>query len=80
MQRILGAIGRLRIVADSVQRTLHLCLQGLRGGSGVTTSSVLSQHIFLSDGYLAVTWVKGYLTSLNYDKLAELVGRLIKLT
>lgn len=31
--------GRLRIVADSVQRTLHFCLQGLRDGSGVTTSS-----------------------------------------
>jgi mediator of RNA polymerase II transcription subunit 14 len=36
--------GRLRIVADSVQRTLHLCLQGLRDGSGVTTSSVMGQH------------------------------------
>lgn len=27
--------GRLRVVADSVQRTLHVCLQGLREGSGV---------------------------------------------
>ncbi|CAK7340977.1 unnamed protein product [Dovyalis caffra] len=33
------AQGRLRIVADSVQRTLHMCLQGLRDGSGVTSSS-----------------------------------------
>ncbi|PSS19069.1 Mediator of RNA polymerase II transcription subunit like [Actinidia chinensis var. chinensis] len=31
--------GRLRIVADSVQRTLHTGLQGLRDGSGVRTSS-----------------------------------------
>lgn len=28
--------GRLRIVADSVQRTLHMCLQGLREGSEIT--------------------------------------------
>ncbi|CAI0432532.1 unnamed protein product [Linum tenue] len=33
--------GRLRIVADNVQRTLHLCLQGLKDGSsgGVTSSA-----------------------------------------
>ncbi|KAJ9180101.1 hypothetical protein P3X46_008386 [Hevea brasiliensis] len=31
--------GRLRMVADSVQRTLNLCLQGLRDGSGVTATS-----------------------------------------
>ncbi|KAL8545645.1 hypothetical protein ACS0TY_005686 [Phlomoides rotata] len=28
--------GRLRVVADSVQRTLHACLQGLRDGVGMT--------------------------------------------
>lgn len=33
------AQGRLRIVADTVQRTLHMCLQGLRDGGGVTVSS-----------------------------------------
>ncbi|XP_038718282.1 mediator of RNA polymerase II transcription subunit 14 isoform X2 [Tripterygium wilfordii] len=33
------AQGRLRIVADSVQRTLHSCLQCLRDGSGVISSS-----------------------------------------
>lgn len=27
--------GRLRVVADSVQRTLHAYLQGLRDGGGV---------------------------------------------
>ncbi|XP_071722641.1 mediator of RNA polymerase II transcription subunit 14-like [Rutidosis leptorrhynchoides] len=34
--------GKLRIVADTVQRTLHLCLQGLRdgAGAGITASSV----------------------------------------
>ncbi|KAL9450839.1 hypothetical protein AB3S75_012556 [Citrus x aurantiifolia] len=32
--------GRLRIVADSVQRTLHMCLQGLKDGGTVTASSV----------------------------------------
>ncbi|KAG2696638.1 hypothetical protein I3760_07G067500, partial [Carya illinoinensis] len=31
--------GRLRLVADGVQRTLHLCLQGLRDGGGFTASS-----------------------------------------
>ena len=31
--------GRLRMVADSVQRQLHVCLQGLRDGVGVTGSS-----------------------------------------
>ncbi|KAJ7978113.1 mediator of RNA polymerase II transcription subunit 14 [Quillaja saponaria] len=31
--------GRLRLIADSVQRTLHLCLQGLRDGSGASASS-----------------------------------------
>lgn len=31
-----GNQGRLRIVADSVQRTLHVCLQGLRDGGGVS--------------------------------------------
>ncbi|CAJ2631486.1 unnamed protein product [Trifolium pratense] len=31
--------GRLKLVADSVQRNLHLCIQGLRDGSGVTASS-----------------------------------------
>ncbi|XP_059652785.1 mediator of RNA polymerase II transcription subunit 14 isoform X2 [Cornus florida] len=31
--------GRLRIIADSVQRTLDMCLQGLRDGGGVTASS-----------------------------------------
>ncbi|CAN1829308.1 Mediator of RNA polymerase II transcription subunit 14 [Linum perenne] len=31
--------GRLRIVADNVQRALHLCLQGLRDGNGVTSSA-----------------------------------------
>lgn len=31
--------GRLRAVADSVQKTLHLCLQGLRDNGGVTASS-----------------------------------------
>ncbi|OVA05345.1 Mediator complex [Macleaya cordata] len=31
--------GRLRLVADSVQRTLQLCLQGLRDGSAVTAST-----------------------------------------
>ncbi|KAL2536887.1 Mediator of RNA polymerase II transcription subunit 14 [Forsythia ovata] len=29
--------GRLRIVADSVQRTLHVCLQGLKDGIGMTS-------------------------------------------
>ncbi|XAR68112.1 hypothetical protein NMG60_11003124 [Bertholletia excelsa] len=33
------AQGRLRIVADNVQRTLHICLQGLRDGSSVSASS-----------------------------------------
>ncbi|KAJ6762932.1 MEDIATOR COMPLEX SUBUNIT [Salix purpurea] len=33
------AQGRLRVVADSVQRTLNMCLQGLRDGIGVTASS-----------------------------------------
>ncbi|KAH6813445.1 RNA polymerase II transcription mediator [Perilla frutescens var. frutescens] len=28
--------GRLRVIADSVQRTLHACLQGLRDGIGMT--------------------------------------------
>ncbi|KAL1544325.1 Mediator of RNA polymerase II transcription subunit 14, variant 2 [Salvia divinorum] len=28
--------GRLRVVADNVQRTLHACLQGLRDGIGMT--------------------------------------------
>lgn len=32
--------GRLRIVADSVQRTLHMCLQGLKDGGTVTANSV----------------------------------------
>lgn len=32
--------GRLRIVADSVQRTLHVCLQGLKDSSTATASSV----------------------------------------
>ncbi|XP_023736187.1 mediator of RNA polymerase II transcription subunit 14 [Lactuca sativa] len=27
-----GSQGRLRVVADNVQRALHMCLQGLRGG------------------------------------------------
>ncbi|XP_061340398.1 mediator of RNA polymerase II transcription subunit 14 isoform X2 [Gastrolobium bilobum] len=31
--------GRLKLIADSVQRTLHMCIQGLRDGSGVTASS-----------------------------------------
>ncbi|KAL2661474.1 hypothetical protein GLYMA_03G247300v4 [Glycine max] len=31
--------GRLKLIADSVQRNLHMCIQGLRDGSGVTTSS-----------------------------------------
>ncbi|KAL5842694.1 hypothetical protein ACOSQ3_013297 [Xanthoceras sorbifolium] len=31
--------GRLRVVADSVQKTLHLCIQGLRDGSGGVTAS-----------------------------------------
>lgn len=31
--------GRLKLIADSVQRTLHLCLQGLRDVSGATSSS-----------------------------------------
>ncbi|CAI8615564.1 unnamed protein product [Vicia faba] len=31
--------GRLKLVADSVQRNLHMCIQGLRDGSGVTSSS-----------------------------------------
>ncbi|XP_057439509.1 mediator of RNA polymerase II transcription subunit 14 isoform X2 [Lotus japonicus] len=31
--------GRLKLVADSVQRNLHMCIQGLRDGSGVTVSS-----------------------------------------
>ncbi|KAL5566286.1 hypothetical protein UlMin_029450 [Ulmus minor] len=31
--------GRLRVVADSVQRTLNMCLHGLRDGGGVTASS-----------------------------------------
>lgn len=29
-----GSQGRLRVVADNVQRALHMCLQGLRGGGG----------------------------------------------
>lgn len=33
------AQGRLKMVADAVQRTLHMCLQGLRDGGGVTASS-----------------------------------------
>ena len=31
--------GRLKLIADSVQRNLHMCIQGLRDGSGVTASS-----------------------------------------
>lgn len=31
--------GRLKVVADSVQRTLHVCLQALRDGGGVNASS-----------------------------------------
>jgi mediator of RNA polymerase II transcription subunit 14 len=31
--------GRLRLVADYVQRTLHICLQGLRDGGGVSATS-----------------------------------------
>ncbi|KAI4350064.1 hypothetical protein L6164_010589 [Bauhinia variegata] len=31
--------GRLKLVADNVQRTLHSCLQGLKDGSGVSASS-----------------------------------------
>ncbi|XP_024626377.1 mediator of RNA polymerase II transcription subunit 14 isoform X2 [Medicago truncatula] len=31
--------GRLKLVADSVQRNLHMCIQGLRDGSGATASS-----------------------------------------
>jgi mediator of RNA polymerase II transcription subunit 14 len=31
--------GRLKLVADSVQRNLHMSIQGLRDGSGVTASS-----------------------------------------
>lgn len=31
--------GRLKGIADNVQRALHLCLQGLRDGSGATASS-----------------------------------------
>nr|XP_004494700.1 mediator of RNA polymerase II transcription subunit 14 isoform X1 [Cicer arietinum] len=31
--------GRLKLVADSVQRNLQMCIQGLRDGSGVTASS-----------------------------------------
>ncbi|CAL0308808.1 unnamed protein product [Lupinus luteus] len=31
--------GRLKLIADSVQRTLHMCIQGQRDGSGVTSSS-----------------------------------------
>lgn len=35
-----GSQGRLRIVADNVQKRLHLCLQGLRdGGGGATATS-----------------------------------------
>ncbi|XP_010274201.1 PREDICTED: mediator of RNA polymerase II transcription subunit 14 [Nelumbo nucifera] len=33
------AQGRLRVVADNVQRTLQGCLQGLRDGGGITGSS-----------------------------------------
>ncbi|KAL4564908.1 hypothetical protein LXL04_028984 [Taraxacum kok-saghyz] len=29
-----GSQGRLRVVADNVQKALHVCLQGLRGGGG----------------------------------------------
>ncbi|XP_048433142.1 mediator of RNA polymerase II transcription subunit 14 isoform X1 [Pyrus x bretschneideri] len=32
--------GRLRIVADYVQRTLHMWLQGLRDGSGISATSM----------------------------------------
>ncbi|KAK7258695.1 hypothetical protein RIF29_24277 [Crotalaria pallida] len=31
--------GRLKLIADSVQRALHMCIQGLKDGSGVTASS-----------------------------------------
>ncbi|GAV75768.1 Med14 domain-containing protein [Cephalotus follicularis] len=31
--------GRLKVVADSVQRTLHMCLQGLRDGTGGVTAT-----------------------------------------
>ncbi|KAK7285131.1 hypothetical protein RJT34_19891 [Clitoria ternatea] len=31
--------GRLKLVADSVQRNLHMCIQGLRDGSGITATS-----------------------------------------
>ncbi|KAK4772002.1 hypothetical protein SAY86_013777 [Trapa natans] len=34
-----GTQGRLKGVADNVQRTLHLCLQALRDGGGATASS-----------------------------------------
>lgn len=32
--------GRLRMVADTVQRALNMCLKELRDGGGVTTSSL----------------------------------------
>lgn len=31
--------GRLKLVADGIQKRLHLCLQGLKDGNGVTASS-----------------------------------------
>ncbi|KAK4754723.1 hypothetical protein SAY87_002827 [Trapa incisa] len=34
-----GTQGRLKGAADNVQRTLHICLQGLRDGGGATSSS-----------------------------------------
>ncbi|XP_074372576.1 mediator of RNA polymerase II transcription subunit 14-like isoform X1 [Apium graveolens] len=33
--------GRLKIVADNVQRTLHACLKGLRDGSAISGSAVI---------------------------------------
>ncbi|KAL8159589.1 hypothetical protein V2J09_001126 [Rumex salicifolius] len=32
--------GRLKLAADGIQKTLHLCLQGLKDGNGVPVSSV----------------------------------------
>ncbi|KAK7397309.1 hypothetical protein VNO78_18477 [Psophocarpus tetragonolobus] len=37
--------GRLKLVADSVQRNLHMCIQGLRDGSGVTASSGATTYL-----------------------------------
>ncbi|KAG9159561.1 hypothetical protein Leryth_013540 [Lithospermum erythrorhizon] len=62
--------GRLRVVADSVQRTLHVCLQGLRDGSG-PVATIGTREILNADrqmGLFPEKDVRGKLRS-------EIVGR-----